>query len=187
MIPDRVTRTETFAAGSRFQQSCDADVGRLLSVLAASVPSPGRILEIGTGGGVGLAWLVEGVGGRTDVDLVTVDNDAELSAAVACLPWPSHVTFHVEDALQVVPELGAFDLVFADAIAGKWFGLDVAIDATASGGLFVVDDMTPSRWASAEHEAKTGEVRRNLMSDRRLIATELTVGTGVILATRRAT
>jgi predicted O-methyltransferase YrrM len=45
-----------------FEQSCEADVGRLLAVLAAGVPGGGRILEIGTGAGVGTAWMVEGIG-----------------------------------------------------------------------------------------------------------------------------
>src|SRR5713101_5280759 len=40
----------------RFRQSSRSDVGRLLSVLAATVLSCGRVLELGTGAGVGLAW-----------------------------------------------------------------------------------------------------------------------------------
>ena len=40
-----------------FPFSCEPGAGALLSSLAAAVPAEGRILELGTGAGVGLAWL----------------------------------------------------------------------------------------------------------------------------------
>lgn len=144
-------------------------------------------MEVGTGAGVGTAWIVEGVGRRSHVEVVTVDNDAQLSARIAAEGWPPWVRFEVGDALQVVPLLGQFNLVFADAVAGKWYGLDVTIDATAPGGIIVVDDMTPSRWADEEHELRTQEVRTRLVSDARLAVVEMGWGSGVIMSTRRAT
>ena len=42
--------------------ACEPGVGRLLAVLAAAVPVYGRILEMGTGVGVGTAWIVYGLG-----------------------------------------------------------------------------------------------------------------------------
>lgn len=171
-----------------FEQSCEAEVGRLLAVLAASVPRGGRILEIGTGAGFGTAWLAEGADATPGVELVTVDANEALvrRVAKAGAGWPGSVRFVVGDALDLVPGLGRFDLVFADAVAGKWYGLDLTIAALAPGGVLVVDDMAPARWTSGEHEARTAAVRAALMADARLVVVELVWASGVIVATRRA-
>ena len=58
-------------------------MGRLLSTLAAAVPPGGRILEIGTGVGVGLAWLAAGLEGREDVEVLTVESDERLAGECA--------------------------------------------------------------------------------------------------------
>ena len=61
-------------------------------MLAAAVRRDGRVLEIGTGAGVGLAWIVEGLGDREDVELVTIDIDKELVTAVAeGDDWPAEL------------------------------------------------------------------------------------------------
>lgn len=44
------------AAKTDFELACEVEVGRLLAALSAAVPEGSRILEIGTGVGVGLAW-----------------------------------------------------------------------------------------------------------------------------------
>jgi hypothetical protein len=41
-------------------------------------PPEAEFLEIGTGVGVGTAWLTEGIGRRTDVNLVTLEMDSRL-------------------------------------------------------------------------------------------------------------
>ena len=61
-------------------------MGRLLAALAAAVPSGGRVLEIGTGVGVGLAWLVHGLGARRDVEVVTVELDDEVQRTALSAP-----------------------------------------------------------------------------------------------------
>jgi demethylmenaquinone methyltransferase/2-methoxy-6-polyprenyl-1,4-benzoquinol methylase len=187
VVPQRVLEAISRAEKLGFAQPCDDGVGRLLAVLAAGMPAGGRILEIGTGAGVGTAWLVEGIGSNASVTLFTIEVDDQLSAQVADADWPIGVQFEVGDAIELLPTLGQFDLVFADAAAGTWYGLDLTIEATAPGGLIVVDDMTPSRWVDAEHEARTGQARATLLSDPRLEAVEISWSTGVILACRRAT
>ena len=94
-------------------------------MLAAAVPDNGRILEIGTGVGVGLAWLVHGLGGRQDVEIVTVELDDEVRRTALSAPWPSWVRFESGDGSDVVGRLGQFDLIFPDAPGGKfssWVG-----------------------------------------------------------------
>src|SRR5262245_12034152 len=48
-------------AAHGFGMASEHRVGALLRVLAASRPA-GRVLELGTGTGVGAAWLLEGMG-----------------------------------------------------------------------------------------------------------------------------
>jgi predicted O-methyltransferase YrrM len=53
-LPSPVVASRQRAAEIGFAFSCEDEVGRLLAVLAATVPAGGRILEIGTG--MGVAW-----------------------------------------------------------------------------------------------------------------------------------
>ena len=62
-VPGGVQTAAKAATKAGFPLSCDPGVGRLLGVLAAGVPPHGAILELGTGAGVGLAWIVAGLVG----------------------------------------------------------------------------------------------------------------------------
>ncbi|GAA1814496.1 hypothetical protein GCM10009682_39460 [Luedemannella flava] len=181
-----MTRARARAVDAGFTQSSDGATGELLAVLAAAVPRGGRILEIGTGVGVGLAWLVAGLGARTDVEVVSLEQDPTVAVLAASHGWPARVRLITGDALAVLPELGRFSLIFADAPAGKWTGLDGTLAALEPGGVLLVDDMRPPVWASADHEAHTRRVRATLLGHATLVATELSVGSGLIVCTRRS-
>jgi predicted O-methyltransferase YrrM len=182
--PQRVARASELAREVGFEQSSEITVGRLLVVLAAAVPEGGRILEIGTGTGVGTGWIVEGVGPRT-IEVATIDIDQSLQSSVEALGWPEWVRFECGDAIELLPTLGQFDLVFADAVAGKWSGLDATIDSVRAGGILQVDDMQPSNWSDDEHKQRTGEVRASLITDPRLFAVELDCASGLVMCTRK--
>ncbi len=173
------------ATESGFELSCDPRVGRFLAVLAAAVPAHGRILELGTGCGVGLAWIVHGLDARDDVEVVSIERDPGSVACARRGEWPGFVSIVEGDALEVVPESGKFDLVFADSEGGKWEGLDRTIAALGPGGLLLVDDMTPARWESEHHRVKTEAVRDRLLTDPQLVAVEIAHGTGIVLCSRR--
>ncbi len=64
-LPERVLTAYERAATTAFHLAGEAEMGILLAVLAAAVRSGGRVLEIGTGTGVGLAWLVRGLSARS--------------------------------------------------------------------------------------------------------------------------
>jgi demethylmenaquinone methyltransferase/2-methoxy-6-polyprenyl-1,4-benzoquinol methylase len=112
-----------------FSLSSEPDVGALLSCLAAAVPAHGRILELGTGAGSGLAWLVHGLGQRVDIELITIDVDQALQAQTRQADWPPYVRFELGDGASLLPTLGTFDLIFADAPGGNTVGLDGTIAA----------------------------------------------------------
>lgn len=161
-------------------------VGALLGALAAAVPIGGRVCELGTGAGVGLAWIVNGLGPRDDVRVFTVDTDQCLQDAVAVAGWPDWVEFVRADGARAVAQLCPLDLVFADAPAGKVERLDATVAALAPRGVLVVDDMDPARHEDGTWREQLVGVRDQLVRDPALAVAELTVATGVIVATKRA-
>src|SRR6185503_10719286 len=134
---DRDTRALGFGMAS------EAKTGALLRALAASKPA-GRILELGTGTGVGTAWLLAGMDANARLD--SIDNDpAAQGIAQRHLGHDPRVTFHLADGAEFLrrsPWL-AFDLVYADTWAGKFSDRDVALGLVRVGGFYVVDDLLP--------------------------------------------
>jgi predicted O-methyltransferase YrrM len=184
-LPDPVRLAIERAARARFTMSCDHGTGRLLAVLAAAVPAAGRVLELGTGTGVGTAWIIHGLRERTDVEVVTVEIDATTALLAAQYPWPPWVRLVTGDAVEVARGAGRFDLIFADAQGGKWDGLDTTVAALRPGAHLLVDDMTPGEFADDEHARKTAQVRVRLLDHPDLVSVEIGWSTGLILSTRR--
>jgi len=184
-LPPRVAAAHARATAAGFTLSCEPGVGRLLATLAAAVPAGGRILEMGTGVGAGTAWLLEGLGARSDVELVSIELDPAAHARAAGADWPAFVRLLQGDVLALLGELGRFELIFADAQGGKWEGLDRTIAALAPRGVLVVDDMTPQDWWTAEHRAHQERVRHTLLDHPDLVTAELAEASGIVVATRR--
>lgn len=189
-VPGEVVEAKERAARAGFRLSCEDAVGQLLSTLVVDVPAGGRVLELGTGVGVGTAWIVGGLvaAGRDDVEVVTVEFDAAVaSAARSASSWPVFVRFVEGDAVELLASgaLGSFDLVFADAQGGKWEGLDRTIGALRPEGVLLVDDMRPQSWWTDGQRSKQELVRRTLLGHPDLEAIELDVGSGCIICTRR--
>lgn len=165
--------------------SSDRSVGELLAVLAAGTQPGSHILELGTGTGVALGWIVHGLGARNDARVLSVDTDPVLLAATNDDAWPPWVELLCADGLDVVRERGPFDLIFADAPGGKIEGLDATIESLAPRGVLLVDDMNPALHERDGLLDALGSVRDALVDDRRLIAVEIPVSTHVILAVKR--
>lgn len=185
LLPEPVRLAIERAERAAFSMSCDPGTGRLLAVLAAAVPANGRVLELGTGTGVGTAWITYGLQGRADAEVVTVEIDSVTAALAAQYSWPPWVKLLTGDALEVTRTVGSFDLIFADAQGGKWEGLDTTVDALRPGAHLLVDDMTPAEFANDHHARKTSEVRARLLGHPDLTSVEIAWSTGLILSTRR--
>src|SRR5689334_18579503 len=185
VLPEPVRLAAERAERAGFAMSCDPGAGSLLAVLAAAVPANGRVLELGTGTGVGTAWIVHGLRERDDVEVVTVEIDAATAALAAQYRWPPQVRLLTGDALEVTRRAGRFDLIFADAQGGKWEGLDATVAALRPGGQLLVDDMTPGEFADEHHARKTAEVRSRLLGHPALVSVEIAWSSGLILSTRR--
>jgi predicted O-methyltransferase YrrM len=176
-------RDESEAVG--FRLASEPLTGVLLRTLAASKPS-GTLLELGTGTGLGTAWLLDGM--TPDAHLVSVDNDPVVMAvARRHLAGDPRVTFHTEDATALLGRLprAGFDLVFADAWAGKYTHLDEAIGLLKPGGWYVVDDMLPQPAWTDEHRGKAERLVAKLGARPDLVVTRMAWSTGVIIAAKR--
>jgi demethylmenaquinone methyltransferase/2-methoxy-6-polyprenyl-1,4-benzoquinol methylase len=184
-LPAIVVDARQRAEAAGFTLSSKPEVGALLSCLAATVPAEGRILELGTGVGSGLSWLVHGLGARTDVEIVTVEIDDALQTHTRSAPWPPYVRFELGDEATLIPALGAFDLIFADAPGGKTVGLESTIAALRAGGTLIVDDMDVTRHEDPELQQGLTRVRQELITDERLVCSVLAFSSGVIVAVRR--
>jgi predicted O-methyltransferase YrrM len=168
-----------------FRLSCEPLTGSLLRTLAASKPG-GRLLELGTGVGVGTAWLLDGL--PPDAMLLTADNDARVQEVARRHLADPRLTFHTGDAGPLLGQLtpGTFDLIFADAWPGKFSHLDDALRLLRRGGLYVVDDLLPQPTWPDGHAAKVERFLAELLGRGDLVLTRLDWSTGILVATPRA-
>ncbi|MCX5610104.1 class I SAM-dependent methyltransferase [Streptomyces sp. NBC_00047] len=182
-VPTAVSAAYGRARRVGFAKSSRPEVGALMAVLAAAVPAGGRILELGTGAGVGLAWVAHGLRSRSDVEVVSVEVDRNMSELVSSAGWPDWVSLVVGDAREVIPTLGTFDLTFLD-IPGelKASVLDDAITALRPGGQLLIDDMNPY-WRKFRKPID-GCDPEQLLEDPRVVCALLQYSSGMILVSR---
>jgi len=140
--------------GLGFQKWCWPQVGALLRVMASLKPG-GRLLEIGTGTGVGTCWLLDGM--DASARLLTVDIDVRVqTVARSRLGNDPRLTLLCEDAAAVIrsERPNSFDLIFADGGAGKHALLDEALALLRPGGIYICDDTKPHPMWPPEHAVK---------------------------------
>jgi predicted O-methyltransferase YrrM len=184
-IPESVAAAQDRASRSGFELSSEPEVGQLMACLAHAVPIGGRILEIGTGCGVGLSWIVHGLGSRADVEVVSVEIDPAIAASTRGVGWPDWVSIVEGDGAVLVGAIGSFDLIFPDAPGGKIFKLRKTISTLLPGGFLLVDDMDLSVHNDPELRNGLASVRERLIEHPDLVCAELPLASGVIVASRR--
>lgn len=182
-LPPLVSAALSLSGKRGFVSSTRTETGRLLAALAAS--RHGTVGELGTGCGVGSAWLRSGA--TKDTRIVTAERDPELAQAVAEL-------FADDDAIEVLEadwtallERGPFSLLFVDAREAKLSGRDVVAEVVEPGGFVVLDDFTPSAGWPPMYEGRVDTLRQEWLTDDRFTSVEVMVAAdaAVILATRR--
>lgn len=185
-LPERVSVALTEVRRLGFDRSCSLEVGRLLRTLAAARPG-GRLAELGTGTGVGAAWLLAGM--NPAARLVTVELDPGRAAvARRVLAGDERAEVRQGDWREVLAH-GPFDLIFSDCAPSKreTENLETLVNALRPGGLLVLDNFSPP--ARLPEGLHAGDPEREaLWGHRRLICTEVPVSAYecVILAARTA-
>jgi predicted O-methyltransferase YrrM len=168
-----------------FTMASEPQTGALLRVLAASKPG-GRFLELGTGTGVGTAWILEGMDSASLLD--TVDKCSSFQEiARRHLGGDLRVTFHLEEGATFLERAQQpYDFIFADAWAGKFDHLELALRLLRPGGIYIVDDLLPQKSWPDGHEAKIPGFIEQLESQRDFISVRLAWASGLMIAVRRS-
>ncbi len=164
--------------------ACEDSVGALLRALAVSKKG-GRFLELGTGTGVGTTWLLHGMDEASKLTTVDVSEEYQQVAreAFAGDARLEVVTCDAAVFLQTQPPR-SFDLVFADAMPGKFFHLDAALALVRNGGFYVVDDLLPQENWPGDHPPKVHELIGKLASLAEFRSVSLSWSSGVMILTR---
>jgi len=163
-----------------FDRSCAPEFGRLLRTLAAAA-GRGVLAEIGTGVGVGAAWIAAGM--RPGARLVTVEADPERAAAAAALFAGHPAVTVIQGDWRLILRHGPFVLVFPDVHSAKV--APEVVEALAPGGIAAIDDLTPEEHWPPEWRGRPDPVRDFWLGHPRLYACEvrLTARTAAIIAT----
>ena len=184
-LPAAYLAIEREAEQLGFLLSSEPLTGRLLRVLAASKPG-GRLLEIGTGVGIGTCWILDGMDAKSA--LVTVERDDRVSAvAKQYLGGDPRVTFVSADAepfLTQIHDVG-FDFIFADTFPGKFYLLDEALSLLNSGGLYAIDDLLPQTTWEEGHQANVDRLIDELEARSDLQTMKLNWASGLMVCTKR--
>ena len=150
----------------KFKMASAPQTGSLLRTLAASKPG-GRLLELGTGTGIGTAWLLDGMDATARLE--TVDNDeAAVAVARTHLSRDPRVTFHLArvPTSSALPRVGTLSLL-------------------APGGVYVIDDLLPQASWPDGHGERVPPLIAALERHADLYCTRLAWSTGVVAAVKR--
>jgi predicted O-methyltransferase YrrM len=167
-----------------FTMASEPRTGALLAVLAASKPG-GRLLELGTGTGLGTAWLLAGMGAGAHLDSVDTDPDV-VAVAERHLGSDPRVTFHIADGADFISSAsaGGFDLIYADAWPGKFTHLDEALALLRVGGIYFIDDLAPQPNWPEGHAPKVPELIASLERRVDFRAVKLDWASGLMIVVR---
>jgi predicted O-methyltransferase YrrM len=167
-----------------FTMSSEPLTGSLLRVLAASKPG-GRLLELGTGTGVGTSWLLSGMDEGSRLESIDTDPEAQ-EVARRHLADDRRVTFWLGDAARFLDEAHphGFDLIFADAWPGKFVYLDQALSHLRAGGIYLIDDLLPQAHWPDGHAAKVSALIADLEHRRSFATTKLQWASGMMIAVK---
>ncbi len=187
-ILDKPTIHSTIEAKSKaigFIMPSDLLIGSLLKTLITSKPKS-NILELGTGVGLSLSWMMDGL--DQESSLTTVDNDPELTEIARNL-------FSTDKRLEIICADGAvwienyqgvqFDLIFADAWPGKYSNVTAILDLVKVGGFYVIDDMLAQPNWPAGHQENVDRLVDYLEKREDFNLTKMNWSTGIIIMTKK--
>lgn len=183
-IPEEYKKIQEATLELQFNMASDLYTGSLLKTLAASKPSS-RFLELGTGTGLATAWIVAGMDNKSS--LLTIENNSMLYEVANKYINDSRVEFMLADAYEWIAGYRGekFDLIFADAMPGKYDLFDETIGMLKSGGLYIIDDMLPqSNWPLG-HDKKVDEFINKIEGKIDLLLTKLNWSTGIIIVSKK--
>ena len=181
-LPDLVTATLDLSRQKGFITSTRHETGRLLATLAAS--RAGTLAELGTGCGVGSAWLSSGAGPRARI--VSAELDPQLAEQVQHIFADTDNVEVISGDWSSLERYAPFSLLFVD-VREVMESVDVIADLVEQGGIVVLDDFTPSAFWPPITDGRVDTVREQWLTDDRFAAAEMLIDAdaSLIIATRR--
>jgi len=184
-IPEIHQEIQNTSEAIGFTMPSDLYIGTLLKTLISSKPNA-HILELGTGIGLSLSWMIDGMDENSK--LITIDNDPELIII-------AQKYFGKDNRVEIICQDGAkwienfkgdtFDVIFADAWPGKYSQIDEVLDLVKVGGFYVIDDMTAQPNWPEGHEDNVDDLVEYLEKRKDFNLTKINWSTGIILAVRK--
>ncbi len=168
-----------------FSMPSEPRTGAMLRVLAASKPG-GRLLELGTGTGLSTAWLLDGMDRAATLVSVDIDPGSQAVAREILGDDPRLEIVTTDAASFLRRQAGAtFDLIFADAMPGKFECLDEALALLRPGGLYVIDDMLPQANWQEGHAPRVPLLLATLAAKPEFFIVSLAWSSGLAVLARR--
>lgn len=184
-IPKIYTEIERKSEEIGFTMPSDIYMGTLLKTLISSKPN-GRFLELGTGIGLSLSWMIDGM--DPDSKLISVDNDSRLiEIAQQYFGGNKRIELVCEDGSDWIKNYqgGKFDLIFADAWPGKYSETDEILELVKVGGFYVIDDMSAQpNWPDG-HDKNVDGLVSYLENREDYQMTKMNWSTGLIIAVKK--
>ncbi|HLK29307.1 MAG TPA: methyltransferase domain-containing protein [Puia sp.] len=186
VFSDIPVQYETIALETKklsFNMASDLQTGSLLKTLVTSKKS-GRILELGTGSGLATSWMLQGL--NDDAHLTTIENNEVLLDIAKQQLQDNRIDFVLADGYEWLKNYNGekFDLIFADAMPGKYDLFDETIALLKIGGFYIIDDMLPQpNWPDG-HAERVEDFINKLENRKDLTLTKLNWSTGIIIATK---
>ena len=167
-----------------FKLASNPDVGALLRTLVSSKPKS-KILELGTGTGLGAIWIIDGMDNSSEFH--TVENDKKLLSIL-------QKYFSEDSRVKIYNSTGEdfiskninvkYDFIFADTWPGKFILLDEVLDMIKIGGIYLIDDMKIMNDWPKEHIEKVSILREKLNKRTDFNVCNLEYSTGLMICSK---
>ena len=183
--PQIISKIQSKSQEIGFTMFSDELVGTLLRTLVGS-KSNANILELGTGIGLSLSWMIDAL--CKNSSLTTIDNDPELiQIAQEFFGEDPRINIICEDGSKWIREYqgNKFDLVFADAWPGKYSDLDIILDLIKPSGFYVIDDMIKQPNWPEGHDNLVNQLIAKLEIRGDFNITKLNWSSGIIVMTKK--
>ncbi len=183
-IPTQYAAIQAASAELNFTMPSDLYTGSLLKTLVASKPA-GRFLELGTGTGLATAWIAAGM--DVNSQLVSVDNNALLIEVAEKNVPDKRIKFVLADGYKWLKNYKGetFDLIFADAMPGKYDLFEETISLLNAGGIYLIDDMLPQPNWPAGHAERVDTFLAGLEKREDLLLTKMNWSTGIVIVVKK--
>ena len=168
-----------------FTMPSDLYIGTLLKTLITSKPNS-NLLELGSGIGLSLSWMIDGMDEKSK--LISVDNDSKLTdIAKNYFGQDKRVEIVCVDGTEWIKNYNGekFDLIFADAWPGKYSEVDEILELVKVGGFYIIDDMLAQPNWPEGHQQNVDKLVEYLENREDINLTKMNWSTGIIIASKQ--